>query len=437
LIVGAFAIAVVGWLITRSEPPPLQAPLADGRILQIEAVTFGTNHEVGRKSVLLQRFGPWLPAVVREYLTPKWPYAQIRRARPGLVVWVNALDAVTGTNVDCQGVRVEFVDKHGDLYGTETSHWFGGQKFWHQGHVFDAYPRSEKKLRLRITLWLTNVTASIDIRNPQVHRAASWVGRPVPQTNRIGNTDVVLRELVVRTNGGPKKYWETPARFWEPVFDFRAGDVATGGWDPPEWTAEDPTGNHGKHLGLHQPILKYIATFYPTATNREATTIVAALPTTPTTSFTSNLLWNATFPFRQTNILVVGILPAGVNVFSDSLPVANPGLTAVSGGAPSGWMSQSRAVTPLNIQEWQGHYTPFPTLYVRLPKPSREVRIAVRLRDQQGRYRLARPEPQGSRDDIRPYLIELPADVTTVTPEIVQLHPVTTTFTVATPAARP
>jgi hypothetical protein len=124
LIVGAFAIAVVGWLITRHLPDrkvPLQVALADGRILQIEAVTFGTNHEVGRKSVALQRFGPWLPSVVRDYLTPKWPHAQIRRAKPGLVVWVNALDAVTGTNVDCQGIRVEFVDKHGDLFGTETS----------------------------------------------------------------------------------------------------------------------------------------------------------------------------------------------------------------------------------------------------------------------------------------------------------------------------
>jgi hypothetical protein len=32
---------------------------------------------------------------------------------------------------------------------------------------------------------------------------------------------------------------------------------------------------------------------------------------------------------------------------------------------------------------------------VQLPKRSREVRIAVRLRDQHGRYWLARPEPQG------------------------------------------
>ena len=43
----------------------------------------------------------------------------------------------------------------------------------------------------------------------------------------------------------------------------------------------------------------------------------------------------------------------------------------------------------------------------------RRRHLAVRLRDQQGRYWLARPEPQGSRDNIRPYLIELPADVTT------------------------
>ena len=431
----AIIVAAVVWLRTLREPPPLKLALADGRILQIEAVTFGTNHQVGRKSSVLQRFGPWLPKSVRDYLTPKLPHAEIQRAKPSLVVWVNALHAATGTNVDCQRIRVEFVDEHGDLFATETSHWFSGNNFWHQGHVFDAYPRTQPRLRLNVTLWSTNVTTSIEIRNPKVHSVAPWVGRPPPQTNSVAGMQIVLKELVVRTNGGPKKYWETPARFREPVFEFRQGDDAVQGWDAPQWTAEDPSGNYGKMLGFHQPVIKYRASFYPAATNFQTTALLARLPAVATASFTSNTTWNTRFPLAQTNLVVFGIFPAGVNVFSGGLPTANPGMSAVRGGAPSGWTGQSRQINPLKVQEWHAHYTPVPTLYVRFPKLPGETRFGARLRDERGRWWLAKPEPQGQRDNIRAYLIELPPDVTTITPEVVQLNPIATEFVVSTPAA--
>jgi len=110
-------------------------------------------------------------------------------------------------------------------------------------------------------------------------------------------------------------------------------------------------------------------------------------------------------------------------------------MAAVAGGAPSGWTVQSRQINPLKVQEWHAHYTPVPTLYVRFPKLPGETRFGVRLRDDQGRWWLAKPEPQGQSDNIGAYLIELPPDVTTITPEVVQLNPVTTEFTVSTPAA--
>jgi hypothetical protein len=252
----------------------------------------------------------------------------------------------------------------------------------------------------------------------------------------VGDVQIELKELVARTNGGSKKYWETPARFWEPVFEFRQAGPEVGAWEAPQWTAEDAVGNRGQFLGIHQPVLKYIATVYPVATDPKMTTIIGTLPKVSTASFTSNVLWNTTFPFAHTNIFVFGILPAGVNVFSGGVPVANPGITAVRGGAPSGWMSRSRAINPLKIQEWHGHYTPSPALYLRLPKLPAETRIAVRLRDAQGRYWLAKPESQGQRDNIRPYLIEQPSEVSDVTPEVVQLKPIQAEFMISTPAAR-
>lgn len=435
VLCAAIIVAAILWLRTLREPPPLKLALADGRILQIEAVTFGTNHQVGRKSILLKRFGPWLPPLLRDYLAPKIPPAEIRCEKPGLVVWVNAIHAGSGTNVDCQRIRLEFVDEHGDLFGAETSLWSSSDKFWHQGHLFTVYPRDQSRLRLNVTPWATNVTSSIEVRNPQIHPIAQWTGQPLPQTNSVADLQVILKELVVRTNGGPKKTWQTPALFREPVFEFHQGDAPVQGWDAPRWIAEDPSGNYGKILGFHQPVIKYTASFYPTATNFQTTTLLARLPAVATGSFTSNTTWNARFPLGQTNIVVFGIFPAGVNVFSDGLPAPNPGMAPVAGGAPSGWTVQSRQINPLKMQEWHAHYTPVPTLYVRFPKLPGETRFGLRLGDEQGRWWLAKPEPQGQADNIRAYLIELPPDVTTITPEVVQLNPVTTEFIVSTPAA--
>jgi hypothetical protein len=158
-------VFVVGlWLVrTVFEPrrPLTQLKLADGRILQIEGVTYGTTHRMGHRSILVDRFGPWLPRQLRDRLSPKLPQNTIQLERAGLVVWVNAMDPVTGTNVDCQGIRPEFVDRHGDLFGAETSSWFGGQTFWRVGHVFYSYPRSEEQLTFRVTPWRKNNHAPV------------------------------------------------------------------------------------------------------------------------------------------------------------------------------------------------------------------------------------------------------------------------------------
>ena len=94
----------IGWP-KRAEPLP-KARLADGRILQIEGVTFGTSHQIGFKSPL-ENVRPWLPAKLYDWLSPKYPHSEIRLDRSGLVVWVNAIDPTAGKHVDCQGIRME------------------------------------------------------------------------------------------------------------------------------------------------------------------------------------------------------------------------------------------------------------------------------------------------------------------------------------------
>src|SRR5437660_5067071 len=107
----------LGCLLLVAHPKsPIQVALADGRILQIEGVTYGTRHRIGNKSMIAERLGPWLPWRLRAFVQPKVPEASIELDRAALVVWVNAIDPVTGTNIDCQGIRTEFVNSSGDLF---------------------------------------------------------------------------------------------------------------------------------------------------------------------------------------------------------------------------------------------------------------------------------------------------------------------------------
>jgi hypothetical protein len=422
-----FAVVV---LLFRKGPSPQRVPIADGRIIQIEAVSFGTNHQVGVRSPMLDRFGPWLPSGMRQALEPKVPHSRVRTPHAALVLWINAVDTA-GKSVDSQAVRVEFVDEHGELFGEQDRHWFGFGNFSRVAHVFHTYPRQQKKLELRLTPWRTNQGSLTTIVNPRVHTAAAWAGRTLPNAERVGNLEIVLRDLIVRTND--QTYWQTPTRYWEPVWELRQNGTAAFGWDAPEWAAEDPTGNRGKYLGLHHPVLRYSATFYPGATNLDFAQLVARLPQTAVSAMQSNIFWNTKHALGTTEVFALGILPAGVNVFTEGAHTTARTMTAVRGGAPSGWTSQSQRVTPLKQQHWYGHYTPVPVLYLKAPSLPPDTRIGVRLVDEQGRYWLAKPEPQGVRDGIRPFLIELPDQTQSVTPEVVILKPVQATFQVQTP----
>ena len=59
-------------------------------------------------------------------------------------------------------------------------------------------------------------------------------------------------------------------------------------------------------------------------------------------------------------------------------------------------------------------------------------RLGFRLRDEPGRYWLAKSEPEGSVDGVWPFLVEVPPEVTTVSGEVVLLKPIQAEFTVQT-----
>jgi hypothetical protein len=422
-----------------SRKPLASAALGDGRILQVEAVTYGTNHHIGAlASEVGRRLNAWLPRRLRLRLAPKNPAADINGLEnPSLVVWVNAVSAQTGTNVDCQRIRVELVDEQGEHYAEDNSYWFGDEQFWRAGHAFQVFPRSQAKLILQVTAWKSDQTNLMVFPNPHVVHPAVWTGMDLPQQKQAGDLTIVLTGLRLSTNGVPSHYWEARSVYWEPVWDLLRGNEKIGGWDSPEWIAEDPTGNRGRHLGTHQPVLRFSAVFYPAATNAEAAQSLASLPQTVMTDPQSIVWWNQTVHYEAQDISILGLFPAGSYVFNQGAFLTNPPVSMgrVIGGAPSGWTGQSVTVNPLKVANYHGHYsTTQSVIYVSAPKWRGKTRLAMRLRDDQGRLWVADPEPEGANDGIYPFLVNLPPEVNRVTPELVVLKPVEAEFMAKVPA---
>jgi hypothetical protein len=439
LLVGLLLIVLAGslclFLPGRPSGPLASGKLADGRILQVEGVTFGRQHRMGRRS-LVEPLQPWLPGKVAQFFAPPYPANAITLDEPGLVVWVNALDPATGKHVDCQRIRVEFVDDAGELFGQATSSWFGGTAFWRVGHVFYAFPRTQRTLTLQVSCWKKpDAAIRMQLPNPCVSTPAAWQAGPLPQRRAVRDLEVELSSLALRTNGGPKEYWQTPSFYWEPAWKLRRNGAEASGWDLAKWTAADPTGNQGKFLGTRQPLLRFSAEFYPSATNLSDSLLLGRLPELAVPNLQSNAWRDLTLTNGTAQLTVLGFRPAGMYIFTEGRYETNPAAASMGptrGGAPSGWVGQSRRISPGYVKQWHGHYTPVPVVYIHTPALGPKERLGLRLRDEQGRCWLAQPEPEGPADGVWPFLVSLPADVARVSGEVVLLKPLQAEFTVRT-----
>ncbi|MBL9176066.1 MAG: hypothetical protein JNL10_21160, partial [Verrucomicrobiales bacterium] len=262
---------------TASIPP---VPLWNGQQLRIEAVTFGTNVVLGRRNLVRDFFGSWLPDPLVEWFSPVVGQSRWSSEVPQLTVWLNGFDPARGQFVDCQRFRVELVDESGDVYPSEGRSWHGFTKFSRVGHGFSAFPRRGEMLRIRITPYATNISYTVTVPNPgRILEPPAWPAAPLPQSTVGNGIELRLAGLAQRTNGAPDRPWETPSVHWQPQILLLSDQKPAAGWLDPEWWAEDPTGNRGQTLGLHEPIQRFHIQAFPSVTNALLDPLAARLPT--------------------------------------------------------------------------------------------------------------------------------------------------------------
>ncbi len=437
LVLGVAAIARFQE-VRATKTAAARIPLWNGQQLRIEAVTFGTNVVLGQRNHVGDMFGRWLPNSVIDWLSPTVGQTRWSADVPQLTVWLNGFDPATGRFVDCQRFRVELVDESGDIYPSEGKSWHGFARFSRVGHGFSAFPRRSERLRLRITPYSTNTSYTVTIPNPGRNQTiADWPAAPLPQSTFGNGIEIRLADLVRKTNGGPERVWESPSVHWQPQILLLADQKPATGWLDPEWWAEDPTGNRGRTLGLHEPIQRFHIQAFPSVTNAILDPLAVKLRTVSLDNLGSGIFWNRTATTGPVVFDAVGLLPPGMHLFTGGNYTTNPPPggppTAVGGGAPSGWVGVSAQYSPKRFQVWDGHYTPVPTVYLRAPTIPGDDRMGVRIRDEQGHLWTAEAEEQGRRQDVRPFLLKLPPEVRAVSVEVIFIRPRTAEFTVRVP----
>ncbi len=428
LVVGGLILLSAVSLSLLPRRVQTEVRLADGRVFRIEAVTFGTNHAVGPGDGWLVPLRKVLPARVIRFITPRRGRSQQTTDRPALAVWVYALDAAKEKYVDCQGVQATLVDEHGDAYPANwSSHGSFSGGFNRQAHVFQVFPRRPAKLELRLKPWRAAESSAVEIRNPASRTdAASWTPEGIPATHQVGDLKFTLESLVIQTNGGPTRYWEPDSRHWQPVLKLTEQGQPATNWEPPEWAAEDGTGNRGKTLGLHEPILRFIATSRPKpdAVTDEAKRWRLPQVNLPTT--TNGMQWNTNRALAAVSTTVLGLFPPGAYTFSQGQLTNAPGPTA----ANFGWTGMSKQISPGKLQHWQTHRTTNYTAYVRRVVAKPEQQIAVGLRDEQGRTTWGQSSAGDEQRGLFAFAFDLSPGTQQVTLVVVVLEPAQVEFVV-------
>ncbi len=281
LVFGAcfgFVAVVVAGLLLMALLAPAQTLRAneflmpDGKVLRVEAVTWGKTH---RLDFEYSPSGPW----------GFWD----RRRQPithglgvdHLTVWMTCHDARTGRSLDFDWWSGSVaIDAHGDeipddnpqlwqLGPRGSSSGGGGSRPFHADRtgydtwlVFSSFPsfRTEQgRFKLHLKNLAGDVATTIELTHPSPPAVQTWQAEELPATKVSGDVAVTLKSLHANfnwnTNNGVKKKWW----YYSPEATVSENGQLAGDWYVSLLEAADPLGNqqnYGQSLSIREPAWK-------------------------------------------------------------------------------------------------------------------------------------------------------------------------------------
>lgn len=226
--------------------------LSDGRTIQLEAITYGTNHPVQQRIKWKEWLRPKLPTPMRDWLGPRKKEIGTSTIEPALIPWLSIDKNVSGASLRWGSFKI--VCDSGECFPISSrgsGNTLNGRSLTHPFvHVF---PRRDRYFS--ITGSVDQIPWSLRVENPIFNRTyKEWTTSPIPATNKANGLEFVLQPSSVHTY--------TSGQSISPRLDvFQPGNDVKGHYGY-SWKLSDATGNHGYNLPTNEPAWKIDFTVY-------------------------------------------------------------------------------------------------------------------------------------------------------------------------------
>jgi hypothetical protein len=276
VVAAAILVALVSGWVMWTWPPSRNHRLPDGSVLRVERVSFGKRDPtfVPRINVLEDikaKVASFLPKTWAAKIPLKgfagggnwWRWANVHSNEDALHIWITQRDPTNGFAA-VQAGAAEIVDEHGCVYPSTqeggiqqpslTMRTGGGPlQSVVNWFTFEAFPRHESKLRLRLysSPWgaidpTSKFVAEFEIMNPapKPKSPVAWTTETLPIERKYGDVSFILKEVGYKTNW-IEGQTNSPARRYSwnfsrnPVEIIPKFEVLERGGETREWQALD------------------------------------------------------------------------------------------------------------------------------------------------------------------------------------------------------
>ncbi len=305
--------------------------------------------------------------------------------------------------------------------------------------AFQAFPRQQKRFRLRLYDRQQRLVGKLMVSNPAPRRPEAWRVELLPATRRDGHLAFTLNDLSIRTNAnatGEDSIELQPPPLIAPAFEIREEENPTKAWEPVQTDLLDCSGNRASRWFFKSPYLcpfesawKLRVKFCGNETSRFASNTCWTLDALSLPAPGSFTALSATHQLQGVSVCFIALAGTGHVTYSNNVPVRAETLdglekddyseTSMGTGSGGAWVTVNTVQTP----------TPHVALSVSGLRD--DERISVHATDDKGRRFYAKVwewdfPSNGYRKSESPYLrrpyttlsflgLDVPADARKVT----------------------
>jgi hypothetical protein len=409
-------------LILHKEPAIPQGKLADGTVLRIEKLTYGTNHVFAKGSSITAKLRQALPGPLRGMFgSPKT--ASTATEKPELVVWFRQVNPSTQETVSSTVNQLQVTDSHGCVFSVGKRGTSGNYPDFSMNLArLPVFPRRQETFLFSAAGSQDSNPVQILLSNPFRLDPRTWSPEPFPIHRQAGEVEFVCTEVQGR--------FFPAGAYFEPHFQVLENGQDRTDWYKSEVTYLDETGNRGQKLCPYEPAWKLEVNFFKNYKAPFPESKIARLNDINVPAPGQVVQKNVTCSISNVNIRLIALCGPGDFKFSNEVCVA---------AAPwqEAWTETSGSSSSYNgnqrLVELEFRKKKF-SLILDMKGLTRSHEMLIRARDQTGKFHPA--SFNLSSEDIYRYELDLPQGLQKVDLEFIPQKPARVEFIVKPPGKK-